>query len=205
MNLRNILNTWKDSKWSLNGKITVINNLALPPLLYVASVIHTSDIVFKEVKAIILDFIWDGKPSRIAYDVLILSIGNGGLKLMDIETKVKSLKAVWVKRFFDLSSHRWKAAHRFCFIKQWIYTSFFSANQSPLKVKPKLYQEVQKYWSEARIINNTNIKVDTIQEQVIWNNRYITIAKQSYYWKRWAKNGTVFIKPLLNNDNLFLE
>ncbi len=29
---------------------------------------------------------------------------------MDIETKVKSLKAVWVKRFLDLSAHRWKAA-----------------------------------------------------------------------------------------------
>ncbi len=28
---------------------------------------------------------------------------------MDIETKVKSLKAVWVKRFLDLSAHRWKA------------------------------------------------------------------------------------------------
>ncbi len=28
---------------------------------------------------------------------------------MDIETKVKSLKTLWVKRFFDLSSHRWKA------------------------------------------------------------------------------------------------
>ncbi len=82
---------------SLKGKITVINNLALPPLLYVASVIHTPDIVFKEVKAIMLDFIWDGKPSRIAYDVLIQSIGNGGLKLMDIDTKVKFLKAVWVK------------------------------------------------------------------------------------------------------------
>ncbi len=58
---------------------------------------------------------------------------------------------------------------------------FFSANQSPLKVTPKFYQEVQNYCLEARIINNTNIKVDTIQKQVIWNNRYITIAKQPFY------------------------
>ncbi len=72
LNLRNILNTWKGRKLSLKEKITVINNLALPPLKYVASVIHILDIVFKEVKAIIPDFIWwDGKPSRIAYDVLI--------------------------------------------------------------------------------------------------------------------------------------
>ncbi len=61
---------------------------------------------------------------------------------------------------------------------------------------------MQNYWSEARIINNTNIKVDTIQEQVIWNNPYITIAKP-FYWKKGAKNGIEFIKDLLNNDNLF--
>ncbi len=194
MNLRNILNTWKGRKLSLKGKITVINNLALPPLLYVASVIiHTPDIVFKEVKAIIRDFIWDDKPSRIAYEVLIQSVGNGGLKLMNIETKVKSLKAVWVKQFLDLSSHRWKAAPN-SFYKTTDIHFIFSANQPPLKVTPKFYQEVQNYWSEARIINNTNITVDTIQEQVIWNNRYITIAKQLFYRKKWAKNGIVLLK-----------
>ncbi len=83
--------------------------------MYVASVIHTPDIVFKEVKAIIADFIWDGKPSRIAYDVLIQSIGSWGLKLMNIKTKVESLKAIWVKWFLDLLSHRWKAAPTFFF------------------------------------------------------------------------------------------
>ncbi len=34
------------------------------------------------------------------------------------------------------------------------------------------------------MINYTNIKVDTIQEQVIWNNRYITLVKQPFYWKK---------------------
>ncbi len=63
---------------------------------------------------------------------------------------------------------------------------------------------MQNYWPEARIINNTNIKVDTIQEQVISNNHYITIAKQLFYLKKWAKNEIEFIKDLLNNDYLFL-
>ncbi len=201
--LRNILNTRKGRKLSHKGKITVINNLALPPLLYVASVIHTPDIVFKEVKTIICDFIWDGKPSTIAYKVVIQSMVNGGLKLMDIETKVESLKSVWVKRFLDLSSHMWKTV-RSSFYKTTNIHFFFSANHSPLKFTPKFYQEMQNCWSQARIINNTNIKVDTIQEQVIWNNHYITIAKQLCYWKNWAKNGIVFIKNLLDNDNLFL-
>ncbi len=36
LNLRNVLNTWKCRKLSLKWKITVVNNLALPPLLCVS-------------------------------------------------------------------------------------------------------------------------------------------------------------------------
>ncbi len=34
-------NIWKQRKLSLKGKITVLNNFALAPLIYVASVINT--------------------------------------------------------------------------------------------------------------------------------------------------------------------
>ena len=57
LNLKNILKVWKGRKLSLKGKITVINNLALPPLLYVGSIIHVPNIVFKEVKKHITDLI----------------------------------------------------------------------------------------------------------------------------------------------------
>ncbi len=37
-------------------------------------------------------------------------IGNGRLKLMDILLKVKSITAVWIKRFLHLLTYTWKAA-----------------------------------------------------------------------------------------------
>ncbi len=114
---------------------------------------------------------------------------------MDFETKVKSLKAIWIKRFLESSARKWKATD--------IYF-FFSANQPPIKIKPKFYQDIQNYQSEARTVDNTNIKVEMIQEQVIWNNKYITIAKHNFYWKRWPTNGIIFIKDLLGNNNKFM-
>ena len=39
-------------------------------------------------KKIVLDFLWDGKPAKIAYSTLIQSIENGGLKLIDLKSKV---------------------------------------------------------------------------------------------------------------------
>ena len=45
-----------------------------------------------EVNQIVVDFIWDGKSSKIAYNVLVQSIEDGGLELFDFEVKVKAAK-----------------------------------------------------------------------------------------------------------------
>ena len=111
--MKTLLRLWKTRDLSLKGKVTVLNSLALAPLIYVASVIHVPDRVLLEVKSIIIDFMWGGGSSKIAYNVLIQNIEQGGLKLIDFESKVKSLKASWVKRLTDESGGRWKAASKY--------------------------------------------------------------------------------------------
>ncbi len=59
LNLKNLLRLWKSRYLSLKGKVTIVNILALSALLYLASVLHTPNVI-KEVKQCIVDFIWDG-------------------------------------------------------------------------------------------------------------------------------------------------
>ena len=47
---------------------------------------------FDKVKKLICKFIWDGKRAKVAYKTLIRDVGEGGLKLVDLETKNKALK-----------------------------------------------------------------------------------------------------------------
>ena len=47
--------------------------------------------VLTKYKELIVKFIWDGKPPKVKYRAIISDIPNGGLKLQDLETKVKSL------------------------------------------------------------------------------------------------------------------
>jgi exonuclease III len=208
-NMKNLLNTWKCRKLSLKGKVTVINNLALSPLLYVCSVIHTPDIVIEQVKKLILDFMWDGKPSKIAYNVIIQDISLGGLKLTDFESKVKSLKACWVKRFLDTSTSRWKAAP--CkFYDTSSVEMFFKENHGNYKISPKFYEDVHNFWSEIRTINKSNLSKNIIKSQIIWKNRYITSGikpknKKTLHWKEWIKNGILTIDDILKDDNKFMS
>ena len=85
----NLLPTSKCRSLSIKGKLTVINTLAIFPLLYLANVIYVPPQVITEVNDIIIDFLRDGKPPKIAYNVLIQSIKKGGVKLIDFESKIK--------------------------------------------------------------------------------------------------------------------
>ena len=103
--MKSTLAMWKCRNLSLKGKITVINTLVISPLLYLANTIHVPTQVIMEVKPIVVDFIWDGKPSIIAYNVIMKSIEDGGLILVDFQNKVKAEKMT------DKSKARWKACY----------------------------------------------------------------------------------------------
>ncbi len=110
MNLKSLLRLWKSRYLSLKAKVTIVIILALSPLLYLASVVHTPDNVIKEVKQCIVDFIWDGGSLKIAYDVIIKQIQDGGLKRIDFREKIKALKIICVKRLTAGTPQRWKVA-----------------------------------------------------------------------------------------------
>ena len=81
-------------------------------MVYLSSIIITPQQVYKEVKDLIVDFLWDGGTPKIAYSTLIQGIEKGGLKLVDLELKVKSFSITWVKRLTNLSRGKWKALPR---------------------------------------------------------------------------------------------
>ncbi len=91
LTLKSTLNLSKLRKLSLKGKITVLNNLALAPLIYVSSLISTPTKAINEINNIIQNFMWDGSTSKISPQTLIQNILKGGLKLCHFETKVKAL------------------------------------------------------------------------------------------------------------------
>ena len=60
-------------------------------------------------KEIITNFLWDGKPPKIAYNVMIKGIKiMGGMNLVDFESKVKALKVSFIKRPLDDNPGKWK-------------------------------------------------------------------------------------------------
>ena len=42
------------------------------------------------------DFLWDSKPAKIKREILTMDYEKGGLKMIDLETFIKSLKICWI-------------------------------------------------------------------------------------------------------------
>ena len=53
-------------------------------------------------------FIWKGKNPKIQNSTLCNDYEYGGLKNVDILSKVVSLQCSWIKKLFDNNFHQWK-------------------------------------------------------------------------------------------------
>ena len=84
------------------GKISIIKNYALPKLVYVLSSLpDPNKQTIKRIETIMCDFLWDSEPAKIKKETLTMDYEKGGLKMIDLETFIKSLKICWIKRMIE--------------------------------------------------------------------------------------------------------
>ena len=173
------LKSWMHRKLTLLGKITVLKSFALPKLIYPLTVLNTPpDEIIQEIINTMFKFIWNGKPSKIKKETLMHNIENGGLKMIDLNKFICSLKATWVKRLSDNNNGPWKQIY-LSKLNKYGGELLFNCNLSVCDVKilfPKcvFLQNILTSWrqicqqddfgitSKCVIWNNTNIKVNNI-------------------------------------------
>ena len=103
--IRSLFNCWLNRTLTIYGKITVVKTLALSKLSHLPLVLpNLGDQKLKVIENLILNFIWDNKPAKVAKDHAKLSEKAGGLGLTDIKTFWQSLKFSWLRRLLSTSS-----------------------------------------------------------------------------------------------------
>jgi len=107
------LNKWKKHNLTLLGKITVIKTFALPKIIYPLTVLENpKENVFSEITKNMYSFLWNGKPDKIARTTIKRQYDEGGLKMVDINAYINSIKAAWVKRILNPANKgHWKETY----------------------------------------------------------------------------------------------
>ena len=178
---------------SLLGKITVIKSIALPKLIYPLTVLKNPSIEkLKQITKNMYAFIWDSKPEKIKRKHLVQTYQNGGLKMLDIDLFINSLKCSWLKRLFDNNNHgQWKNFY-LQKINKYGGKLLFDCNlneNSILKMFPEnnFLQEIVIAW--ANILNEKHNELNNIGKQIIWNNKHIQIQNNTIIYNAWLDKG----------------
>jgi hypothetical protein len=199
--IQNLADLWCLRKLTLKGKILVANTLLMPIMIYPCSVIDTPLWVITKYKEIVMKFIWGGKPPKVKYSAIINDIPNGGLKLQDLQTKVRSLHLQWIQ---NINNPSYKAAW-----KEYVATKFTKKNSTETIVeynteyndfpqyKDNFYNSIFKTW--ATLHNREPITAEQVLKEIIWNNSYIKVDKKTVYYENWKQKGITHVKDLLNN------
>jgi hypothetical protein len=89
---------WCTRNLSLKGKLTIINWILIPKLIYPCTLLDVPVESVKQVADIIKQFFWNWKRPKIKLDMLIRSIEKGGIKYPCFKCKIKSWKSLWAIR-----------------------------------------------------------------------------------------------------------
>ena len=102
------LETWNRLNLSLLGRIATIKMNILPKMLFLFQMIPilgTCTTIFKQWKKQVTKFVWNYKPARFKYKLLIDIKDRGGLALPDLELYHDAAGFLWLKEWILLENH----------------------------------------------------------------------------------------------------
>ena len=104
--LTNILNIW-NNRHIIYARKEVIQTLGLSQIYYVSNVLDPPIKDINQIKQLIIDFIWNGRRYKVKYKSLTDEYNNTGIKLPDIETKVKTQRIICIKKLINSDYRKW--------------------------------------------------------------------------------------------------
>ncbi len=191
--LKDLINIWSQRSVSLKGKITIINSVLLPQLIYPITVLSTSSDTTKLINDLLFKFLWSGKPPKIAKDIITNKIEQGGLKMPNILAKFKSLGMTWVIRAFKNPNAGWR--HILESYLPGISLEYFirsKPNENSMKFYiPPIYKQALLDWHD---IHQEPYTVSCILHENLWYNPKLNLNSDLFPMKIWYRKG---IKEIL--------
>ena len=129
---------------------------------------------------------------------------DGGLKNVDIETKLKALKLTWVRQLCNDNHHPWKIIPLHYLTlpnRDLILHRNFACNQhitAKLNFLPAFYKDLLSHWSEI-----SHCEVDCIQvilSESLWYNSFIQINQNAIFFRELCLAGINRVADLFEKD-----
>lgn len=152
--------------------------------------------MFKDFKSIVSAFIWDNKKAKIAYDSLILPVAEGGLNLIDLQTRTQAALLQMLRRIL---AH--PALGAAAFLRQALAVDDLTEEfrTKPVQIHRSMknlpyYQSILKLWFKFHTFYPT--EETAIRQEALWGNRWITTEKGPLHNRPWSSKGIRVIQDI---------
>ena len=196
------LNLWLQRNLSLKGKIAVLKSLIIPKLQFVGSNSYMSDDFVKVVQDLTFQFLWGHKPAKIKKETIIADIANGGLKMPLFSTVLETARIMWIKRILTAKSSKW--ARLSLSLMNTNEFGLFCKNEpnDACRAATPFYRQVLSAWYKFHSVEPK--QAEEIQQEILWNNRFILNNRKPMFNPKWIDNGVLCIQDLLGEGGKFL-
>ena len=202
-----ILNIWKQRWLSLAGKIEVFKSLIAPKPVYIATMKNIPRQFLDDLQVLHKEFIWDGKWPKVKHSMLIGNYKEGGFKDVDLPSKLKPLKTIWIPKFLDENnSHLWIAVAQEI-LQDLCRQKIFCTNLSMEEIKKRsvqklllFYKELIKMWQDL-----SKGEVEELEVVLSQNNAFITSKNKPLYGKTLSDKGGNSISDFTGSDENFIS
>ena len=180
-----------------------VKSFLIPKFVNICALLPTPNELVKQLNQSLFKFLWKGtdKVRRVS---VINEYGEGGLKMIDLETMVKSLRLAWLKRIFNGNDVTWKRylEHQLKPFGGLFFTNY-NYDVNDYSISSQFYRELLLWWSHFRGIFTS----ENNWKKIIWNNKEIRIDRKPVYFKSYyesviANLGSVEICRSLLNDGV---
>ena len=178
---------------TLIGKITIVNTLVNTLFIHKLSALPSPpDSFYKIYKDRILNFLWNGKSSKISYNKLVQNYDRLGLKLVDLKTKEIALKATWPIRWKDRDPKELKwVFHRLPILDKRLWECNINPRDVDViatKIGHTVITDIWKSWAKCTY-KPTLEAPDEMLDSLLWGNSLIRCG-----------NAPIFEQKIVNSN-----
>ena len=179
-------------------KVLIIKALGISSLVYSASNVQVPGEIIDNVKGRLFRFLWKNKKDRIKRVGLYQGYDKGGLRMVDVETFVKSLRLAWIPRLLRSGHQHWKVVPNHCFNKRGGLKLLLNCNYSVdfLDDLPKFYKDALQFFSELTSLYSNN--------SWLYNNKDNLIGGKPFFNREWYSKRILELRDILSQDGSFL-
>jgi len=206
--LKRVLSSWKERELSIFGKSMLVKTLGISSLIYNFMLLDVKESHIKEINRILYDFMWFNKE-RIQRKTLIGDINRGGIAMVDVESKVRSIKASWIRHIITKS--KWTGVLK-TQLQELGFTidGILKCNFTSVKTFPIITRLSEFYQHVFISFNMCKYKKakkndDDILSEVVWGNEMFMYKGKCLYEKGWIESGIMYVKDLIIDGSFITE